>query len=157
MAQAFVTTTKNSFRWNVQEKVKPIRHEHKFDECYGKNIEWLTEQDLNEKMEKFEKIKASVAQLKRDRMSRTTYRIDYCKHEKKAARTVGSEDSFENQLQERYYKKIYQKKKGKILPTVETQRIFGFLAPSRMYTQKSNYQHDYGQVGFDRLFNGNIP
>uniref|UniRef100_A0A6P7H4E2 Uncharacterized protein LOC114346859 n=1 Tax=Diabrotica virgifera virgifera TaxID=50390 RepID=A0A6P7H4E2_DIAVI len=83
MAQAFVTTTKNSFRWNVQEKVKPIRHEHKFDECYGKNIEWLTEQDLNEKMEKFEKIKASVAQLKRDRMSRTTYRIDYCKHEKK--------------------------------------------------------------------------
>uniref|UniRef100_A0A6P7G380 Uncharacterized protein LOC114333394 n=1 Tax=Diabrotica virgifera virgifera TaxID=50390 RepID=A0A6P7G380_DIAVI len=76
---------------------------------------------------------------------------------KQAARTVGSEDSFENQLQERYYKKIYQKKKGKILPTVETQRIFGFLAPSRMYTQKSNYQHDYGQVGFDRLFNGNIP
>ncbi|XP_072388146.1 uncharacterized protein [Diabrotica undecimpunctata] len=159
MAQAFITTTKNSFRWNVQEKEKPIRQERKFDECYGKNVDWLTEQDLSEKMENFEKIKAAVAQLQRDRMSRTTYRRDYCKEEKKAARIVGREeavDSFENQLLESY-KKIYQQKTGKVLPTITTQRILGFLTPSRMYTPISNYQHDFGRVGFERLSNGHIP
>ncbi|XP_057654573.1 uncharacterized protein LOC130892900 [Diorhabda carinulata] len=152
MAQAFITTAKNTYRWNVQEKTKPIKQEKYYDECYGKNVEWLTEKDLGGKItEHFEEIEKAVKELQAKRMSLTTYRTDYCKDWKKVIDSESKEDIVENELAKHFEQLYEEKKTRKILPTIESQRILGFLASSRMYTPITTYQNDYGRLGYERL------
>ncbi|XP_056636809.1 uncharacterized protein LOC130445269 [Diorhabda sublineata] len=166
MAQAFITTAKNTFRWNVQEKTKPKRFGRKNNSkninsnlILNGNRSYLLSQYVAISsakpylplQEHFEEIEKAVKELQVKRMSSTTYRTDYCKDWKKVIDSESKEDIVENELAKNFEQLYGEKKTRKILPTIESQRILGFLASSRMYTPITTYQNDYGRLGYERL------
>ncbi|CAH1159535.1 unnamed protein product [Phaedon cochleariae] len=156
MAQAFITTYTNNFRWNVQERVKPIDPTKDNPDCDVDKDLWITYGDNvdEEDTEHFAKVANTVKQMQLKRM-KTTYQTEYCKDLSKKQvqmdhQTIDTK-SFENQLLESS-KILYGRRNQRLpKPLPSSKRINGYLRPQRLFTPLTFYQHDIGRVGFNIL------
>nr|XP_023030106.1 uncharacterized protein LOC111518019 isoform X5 [Leptinotarsa decemlineata] len=157
MAQAFITTHRNNFRWHQQERIKPIIAGSYVPDCNTDKDRWIEVDDSvdTEDNENFSKIKLVVKQMHLKRM-RSVYQTDYCKEiSRKQSITISpvslENESFENELLESC-KVLYTKKRDKILPPLPSSRqVNGYIRPSRLYTPLTRYQYDIGRVAYNLL------
>lgn len=81
MAQAFVTTYLDNFRWYKQKKVQPIRAEKSFSKCDQNSDKWLEVKDFPEdedNKENYSEVEATVKQMQLKRYV-STYEGSYWK------------------------------------------------------------------------------
>lgn len=154
MAQAFVTTYLDNFRWNHQKKVQPIPAEKGLLHCDQNPTLWLVVKDSlddENNKETFAEVEATVKQMQLKRYV-STYQNTYCKKNTEPHTLNKKElEALDNELLESC-KILYSKKLKKILPPLSSSRtINGYIRPSRLYTPRSAYQDDVGKRAYHIL------
>ncbi|XP_030761307.1 uncharacterized protein LOC115886348 [Sitophilus oryzae] len=166
MAQAFITTHKDTFRWNCQPRVGPIRQDD-LSKLEPEGDIWKLDpnKEIEEELRNLPKIKETIEKLYLKRM-KTTYQLSHCDNLLKAAKHIKTtlslpnasasqakienvkDEDFENELLE-YCNNLYGPNNQKIIPPLYTSRnVFGYLRPSRLRTTRSVYQDDHGKVAY---------
>lgn len=151
MAQAFVTSYQDNFRWNVQEKAQPIYPGKSYIKCDHNADVWLVVKDLvndGSNKESYAEVEATVKQMQLQRYI-STYQRYFCKkHSKQDVIGTKEQEALGNELLESC-KLLYDKKIDKVLPPLTTCRtINGYLRPSKLFTPKTTYQNEVGRVGY---------
>ncbi|CAG9765473.1 unnamed protein product [Ceutorhynchus assimilis] len=157
MAQAFLSTYQNHYRWRWQPRPLPfipgkLTNLALQNDCWNLNLNL----DLDEELANLPKIKQAIYNLYLKRM-RTTYKISHCENlklPKKSSETnveFSHQDEFENELLE-YCHKLYGSKHKKPIPPLNTARnVFGYMRPARLMTSLTSYQNDHGKVAYKIL------
>ncbi|KAG5868509.1 hypothetical protein JTB14_001727 [Gonioctena quinquepunctata] len=156
MAQAFITTYRNNFRWHTQTKTKPIIDGGSIlPDCDEDEDLWLMLVDnvQSETDGMLSQAEAAVKQMQLKRW-RSTYQVDYCRDlwKKMYGRPTDSEQaSYGNELLESC-RILFDKKRGKIIPPLPTSRqVNGYIRPARLHVPLTRYQNDIGKVGYELL------
>ncbi|XP_050300383.1 uncharacterized protein LOC126738934 [Anthonomus grandis grandis] len=173
MAQAFVSTYQNHFRWHCQPKIPPI-NPNRLTTLQPEGDIWLlnTEEAIDEDVDNIPKIKEAIHNLYLKRM-RSTYQISYCRNikqkkisdldlgeskqnmqvQKPSIKKVEiEEEALGNEVLEHFRKYYIPHKICKIVPPLPSARtLFGYIRPSRLLTPMTLYQNGLGRVGFDIL------
>lgn len=154
MAQAFVTSYLDNFRWYDEKKVQPISAEKSFPQCDQNPDLWLVVKDFLEdenSKENHSEVEATVKQMQLKRYV-STYKGSYWKKRTEPQTLDKKElEALDNELLESC-KVLYDKRLEKILPPLtSSRRINGYIRPSRLYTPKSTYQDDVGKIAYHIL------
>ncbi|CAH1105616.1 unnamed protein product [Psylliodes chrysocephalus] len=154
MAQAFVTTIQNCYRYTPQAAFPLIRQERYYPDCYGKD--WYNSKDQKHD-EDFHKIEIAVKNQHIRRVSTSTYKFDYCRDWTPPIIIEENSDK-PKELGEFHlidtFRPVYQKNRDQIKliqPLQSSRNIFGYLPKSDIYIPMSSFQDCYGKLGFELL------
>ncbi|KAK9875865.1 hypothetical protein WA026_009652 [Henosepilachna vigintioctopunctata] len=168
MAQAFVTTYRNHYRWHREPKRKSKKPVDRHAEAPPPGDYWIDTSSLKQKEVLNIPYGKALVRQSNGRLMFSTYQINYCTDKVKAKKqklreavklaagdtdTESVEQTFENELL-KYCEDLYSTKTSKILPPSETaRRVYGYIRPEDMYTPLTNYQMIYGKAGYDIMSN----
>ncbi|XP_076251123.1 uncharacterized protein LOC143190602 [Rhynchophorus ferrugineus] len=157
MAQAFVTSYRNQFRWYDQARRQPIDPD-KLTKFELEGDIWFLDLngEIDEELKNLNSIKEAIHKLYLKRM-KSTYQVSHCDN-LKPTQSVDvstldhpSDKKVKNELLE-YCHKLYGPKRQKIIPPLYSARnVFGYMRPSKLQTALTVYQVEYGRVAYKLL------
>ncbi|KAL3265282.1 hypothetical protein HHI36_009492 [Cryptolaemus montrouzieri] len=168
MAQAFVTTYRNHYRWHKEPLRKSKRPLDRHAATAPPGDYWID--STLRKQHKDINVPYAQALINQStgRQMFSTYQVNYCADALRTKRRAmqkavqlaagektseSADQSFENELL-KYCEELYNPKTTKLLPPTETtRRVHGYIRPESMYTPLTHYQMVYGRAGYNIMRN----
>ncbi|XP_064215095.1 uncharacterized protein LOC103312876 [Tribolium castaneum] len=151
MAQCFVSTYRNHYRWPDPQFTKSAHEPYdNFVSVIPPEDIWIGADTGEDKLD----AAALEKRLRKCYLKRliTTYQYDYCKD--LVAKFIGEPANIEieNQLLQSAKNLYDPDSRPKIAPPLPgTRKVFGYIRPSRNYTPLTTYQFFIGKTGYQML------